>query len=156
MTPLKHWEWPVLSHSKGMVFLFLSYAWKLKFNSRTPKRVSHSAEDALAQPWFLTCSYFMVPKEANFGCPQMWLWCRKAATVQFSGHMWEVLSSHVVHSRCHKHPWINKYLMAHAAPDDWVPGSLPGRTSLHTQKYIHSCFLHSFHCRLRSGAWSCT
>lgn len=97
--------------------------------------------------WRVVISWFL--EKVLLDVLEIRLWHRKASTVQFSGHMCPC------NGRCHKNPWINECLMAHTAPDEWVPGSLPGRMSLYIQKYIHSCFLHSFHCQLRSRPWSC-
>lgn len=147
MTPLKHWEWSVLTHSKCTVFLLISSAFEAKFSSRISTCVSQCVREALTQPWFLSCSYCMVLREAHLGCPrnEPTMWKR----VQFSWH-WCACSG-----RCHKHPWINKGFTAHTIPDEWVPAFVPGRTYLHTQKHIQNYFLYSFHCQRRSRAWSC-
>lgn len=97
--------------------------------------------------WHVVIQWFQ--EKLFLDVPQRGLWCRKADTVQFPGH------TCACNGRWHNHPWINKCLMAHSAPNEGISGSLPGRTSLHTLKYIHCCSLHTCHCQLRSRAWSC-
>lgn len=133
MTALKHWEGSVLNHSKYTVFLLISSALEAKFSSRISACVSHCVEDTLAQPWVLACSYFMVFQDKHvLDVPETSLWCRKADRIQVSGHM------RACNGRYHKHPWINKCFTALTIPDEWVPGSVPGKkifayTEVHSQ-----------------------